>query len=301
MRNDSFFQVAGLPFSVGLHLDRDIEALLPSFRPFRSEACPSAERIFRLEVSDCPFPDDKRQTDLLSESTNDLGHVRLLRTAGGYRIEINYTGADDSIHVMTTDAAFRSATAYLRPETSSTGLVLTSMLRILYAQAVLLHDGVSVHASSVCIDGKSYLFLGKSGTGKSTHARQWLRTFADCRLLNDDNPILRIRQGTVWAYGSPWSGKTPCYKNEGCPVGGIARLQQSATNRFTPLDGPEAFASLLPSCSVIRQDAHLQDALYRTLIQIAEQVPVGRLDCLPDREAAQLCRKSIHESNNKQS
>lgn len=62
------------------------------------------------------------------------------------------------------------------------------MLRILYAQAALGRDAVSVHASCASLKGRGYLFLGKSGTGKSTHSRQWLEAFPDCRLLNDDNP-----------------------------------------------------------------------------------------------------------------
>ena len=48
MRNEYFFRVAGLLFSVSLPSGWDAEALLPSFRPFRCGACPEGERIFRL-------------------------------------------------------------------------------------------------------------------------------------------------------------------------------------------------------------------------------------------------------------
>lgn len=195
---------------------------------------------------------------------------------------------------MITDPHFESATAYIRPEDSSMGAVLSSMVRFLFAQAVLEHDGVFVHASCVSMEGKSYLFLGKSGTGKSTHARQWLQAFPDCRLLNDDNPALRIEDGKVMVYGTPWSGKTSCYKNEGYPVAGIARLRQAKTNSFSPLEGPEIFAALLPSCSAIRQDAGLLETLYCTLIQIAEQVTVGYMECLPNIDAARVCYNSLY-------
>ena len=63
-------------------------------------------------------------------------------------------------------------------------------------------------------EARGYLFLGHSGTGKSTHARQWLAAFDDAWLLNDDNPILRVMEdGEVRVYGSPWSGKTHFYNN----------------------------------------------------------------------------------------
>ena len=57
----------------------------------------------------------------------------------------------------------------------------------------------------------------------------------------------------------------------------------------------EAFAALLPSCSAVRRDARLQDALHDTLVRVAGLVPVGRLECLPDREAARLCLEELNQ------
>ena len=293
MRNEYFFKVAELLFSVSLPEDWNMEEVLPSFRPFRCGTCAEGQRIFRLLVTTLPFKAEGTPVEQLGESSSDMGHVRLSRVTDGYQVEMNYGTANDGVHVMTTDNLFTCAMAYLRPEDPNVGLVLSSMLRILFAQAVLEQDGVSIHASCVSLKGKSYLFLGKSGTGKSTHAREWMKSFPDCTLLNDDNPVLRIEGDKVMAYGTPWSGKTPCYKNECYPVAGIARLLQAEANRFTSLTETEAFAALLPSCSAIRQDTHLQDALYRTLIRISEQLPVGRLECRPDAEAARFCLESL--------
>ena len=296
MRNEYFFRVAGLLFSVSLPSGWDAEALLPSFRPFRCGACPEGKRIFRLLATTLPFAGGGGCAELLGESSNDMGHVRLLRTPDGYRTEISYgPSAGAAVHVMISDPVFDNAAACLRPEDPYLGEVLSSMLRILYAQAALVRDAVSVHASCVSLEGRGYLFLGRSGTGKSTHARRWLEAFPGCHLLNDDNPVLRVEDGTVTAYGTPWSGKTPCYRNEYAPVAGIVRLQQSPQNRFTPLCGPEAFAALLPSCSAIRRDARLQDALHDTLVRVAGLVPVGRLECLPDTEAARLCLEELNQ------
>ncbi|MBO6066250.1 MAG: transposase, partial [Lachnospiraceae bacterium] len=84
---------------------------------------------------------------------------------------------------------------------------------------LLMHASVTMHA------GKGYLFLGKSGTGKSTHSQLWINNIEGCELLNDDNPVLRVEDdGSVRVYGSPWSGKTPCYRNLDVPVGAIVDL-----------------------------------------------------------------------------
>lgn len=295
MRNEYYFRVAGLLFSVALPDGWDVETILPSFHPFRCKTCSEGETIFRVLATTQSFADDGKRTELLEDSPNDIGRTRLFRSTDGYCVEINNdTTQNGLVHTMITDPHFESATAYIRPEDSSMGAVLSSMVRFLFAQAVLKHDGVFVHASCVSMEGKSYLFLGKSGTGKSTHTRQWLQAFPDCRLLNDDNPALRIEDGKVMVYGTPWSGKTSCYKNEGYPVAGIARLRQAKTNSFYLLEGPEIFAALLPSCSAIRQDAGLLEALYCTLIQIAEQVTVGCMECLPNIDAARVCYNSLY-------
>lgn len=44
------------------------------------------------------------------------------------------------------------------------------------------------------------LFLGESGTGKSTHTRLWLENIPGSRLLNDDSPVLRRHKGKNTLY-----------------------------------------------------------------------------------------------------
>ena len=82
----------------------------------------------------------------------------------------------------------------------------------------------AVHSSVIVCHDEAVMFLGESGTGKSTHTRLWRENIAGATLLNDDSPFVGLRDGRVMAYGSPWSGKTPCYKNECYPIRAIVRL-----------------------------------------------------------------------------
>ena len=43
---------------------------------------------------------------------------------------------------------------------------------------------------------------------------------------------IRIENGKVYAYGSAWSGKKHCYKNEKYPLAGIVRLSQAPFNKI---------------------------------------------------------------------
>lgn len=50
---------------------------------------------------------------------------------------------------------------------------------MLYAFNAARHHTLLMHASVVATEtGKGYLFLGKSGTGKSTHTGLWLQQFS---------------------------------------------------------------------------------------------------------------------------
>ena len=139
-------------------------------------------------------------------------------------------------------------------------------------------------------EAKGYLFLGHSGTGKSTHARMWLQAFPDAWLLNDDNPILRVMDnGEVRVYGSPWSGKTPCYKNQYVRVGGIVKLSQAPHNKLRKLSLPEAYAYILSSASGLKVESKMTDSMHETIKHVVTHVGCYHLDCLPNTEAAEVC------------
>lgn len=177
------YRIARYTFTVDAPRTVGIDALLPSFHPFR---CMEAEgrKLFHFTLSGSRLP-EVAETALWETAVNDMGYTRLLKTASGYRVELQ-TMSQGVTHRMDADSAFTTLTAFIHMEDPYRGEALSSLLRIAYSQAVLLHAGISVHASSVVVDGKAYLFMGKSGTGKSTHAALWTHGFPHCELLNDD-------------------------------------------------------------------------------------------------------------------
>lgn len=172
-------------------------------------------------------------------------------------------------------------------------LAIDNALMVLYALAAAPLHTVLFHAAVVSHNDKAYMFLGKSGTGKSTHARLWLQYISDTELVNDDNPVARIEGTTVTVYGSPWSGKTPCYRNVRNPLKGIVLLSQAPYNKIRRIKGIEAYAALVPSISGKRWDSRIADGLHETENTLAQQVPVWYLECLPDEEAAKICQLNV--------
>ena len=285
-----YYEVAGFVFSLAFDDRHDLDAMLPSFVDFKREDASEGPLLF--ELRERSLPEICPEYVLLDDDRNDMGHTRLYALDGGYRVELSYAG-EDYVHILETNADFTEADACIRWDDAYASSALASLIRIVCSQAVILHDAVSMHASVVVCDDRAFVFMGRSGTGKSTHSALWLDRFEGTYLLNDDNPFVRIRDGKVLAYGSPWSGKTPCYRAENAPVAGIVRLEQASENAFGLAEDIEAFSVLLPGCSVIRQNGKAYDALCATLIKITELVKVGRLKCLPERGAAELCRMNL--------
>jgi hypothetical protein len=166
---------------------------------------------------------------------------------------------------------------------------LAYFLRTAFGMASAYHRTIKIHASVIEKGGKSLVFLGKSGTGKSTHSRLWLETVPGCTLLNDDEPIVRVLDdGAVRIYGAPWSGSTPCYRNISAEVLAFVHLHQSPENRLTPIKGVNAFTSLFQSVATLRSDKENRELVISTINDILDKVPVYRLDNRPDREAVSL-------------
>jgi hypothetical protein len=163
-----------------------------------------------------------------------------------------------------------------------------------YAFSTAAQETLLLHASVVRYQGKAYAFTAPSGTGKSTQVANWLSAIDGCDLINDDNPIIRMMpDGKPMLYGSPWSGKTPCYRNVSYPLGAIVELSQAPENIIRRLRPLQAYAALMNSISGKRWDSRIAEGLHATENQIITNAAMWHLDCLPDEAAARLCEKSV--------
>ena len=284
------YKVANHLFEVVLPSEANAERLLPSFRPFICIDEDETGPLLFLFDTTSPYPGEEGV--LVEESENDMGHITIWKTTQGYRIEARHTVANKP-HAMTTDREFRAIRASIQWDDEYASQILCSMLRIAFSQALLREDGIGIHASAVGHKGECCLFLGNSGTGKSTHASLWLQHVENSELINDDNPAIRIQDDIAYAYGTPWSGKTPCYRNIGLPIAKITRLQQAPANSHRYLSEVEAFTALLPSCSAIKQDNNLYEKLCDKLTWLVEHTAIAYLQCLPNKEAVMLNKETL--------
>lgn len=163
-----------------------------------------------------------------------------------------------------------------------------------FYRQLLNFDGMMLHASAVVADGRAYLFSATSGTGKSTHTQLWCREFSDkgAFILNDDKPALRLENGQVFAYGTPWSGKTDLNQNICVPVAGICLLRRGAENKIRRSTAREAIFTILEQTARpfgVAMNGKLLDLLDRLLAH----VPVWYLECNMDPQAAHIAYQAM--------
>ncbi len=170
---------------------------------------------------------------------------------------------------------------------------VNNALMLMYAFRTAPLGTLEMHASVTVKDGKGFLFLGRSGTGKSTHSSLWLKNVPGSHLLNDDNPIVRFTDEGARVYGSPWSGKTPCYINENYPVGAFVRINRAPYDAIHRMNLAESFASISSSASGLRAIRSIADGLFATISSIVQSTPCYILDCLPDAAAAIVCSSEV--------
>lgn len=113
-------------------------------------------------------------------------------------------------------------------------------------ECLFAHDTLLFHGSVVAVDGEGYLFTAKSGTGKSTHTRLWREVFGDrAVMVNDDKPFLRMTEGAVMVYGSPWNGKHGLGCNLSVPLKAVCILERGEENRIEKISAKQALPMLI--------------------------------------------------------
>lgn len=154
------------------------------------------------------------------------------------------------------------------------------------ADFLLSKDVLMLHGSAIALDGRGYLFMAKSGTGKSTHTRLWREVFGErARMVNDDKPFISLEHGAPLLCGAPWSGKHGLHSNISVPLHGICILERGKENRIWPICPEEAMPMLLHQsyCPEGENEQH------RGLLErLAAATPLWRMACNRQPEAAKI-------------
>jgi len=147
---------------------------------------------------------------------------------------------------------------------------LDSLLRMFLSWALLPQDGFLLHAASAVRDGKAYVFVGRSGAGKSTVAS----LSPQGSVLTDEISLIKRVNGEWRAFGTPFWGEFRADgTNTSAPLAGIFRLIQSSDNWVEPVRASELLKSLLPCVLFFSSEAADHQRLLKLLAAASEEIP----------------------------
>lgn len=280
------YRMAGHLFEVsGEHLSAAVDHI-EGFKPFRVEEGLPSFGFKERDLKDFPGIEDIQYTFEYEDVTGIFGRT----TTKGFGLHLK-PAQEAPLVLWLNDGeqlAFLAGNWSVR--------LYRFALWVGYGLMTLRSNTLAIHSSCIVCQNKAILFLGESGTGKSTHTQLWEKYINGSQLLNDDSPIIRIEEGKVWVYGCAWSGKTPCYKNERYELAGCVRLSQAPYNRIEKLTILEAYGAIHPSCAPeFAYDSNLYDYVSSTIGDILKRVPCYHLACLPNKEAALLSYQTLFD------
>ncbi len=252
-------------------------------RPF---ACDAGAGI-RLSLTADPPPTPEPRALLF-----DSGAVwRVYRTTRGLLYTFRTPALDPPVYkAVAIDRHLKQGVVYLPPQRRSRRprYALEFPLDELLFQHRFAQEGAAeVHACGLLRDGRTVLFCGVSGAGKTTTALLWRRERPRVTVLSDDRIVIGLRRRRPWAHGTPWHGEGHLSSPEGAPLAAIFFLRHAARTRVVPVGVPESAARLFARTFPPLWDRAAIDKVLGTCAAAAAAVPCFELRFKPDASAVE--------------
>lgn len=159
-------------------------------------------------------------------------------------------------------------------------------------QIFMYKGGLILHSAFIEWQKKGILFTAPSGTGKSTQAELW-RKYQDAEIINGDRAVLRRLENSWQASGLPYAGSSKIFRNESWDIGAIVVLRQGTVNEIQRLRPVEAFKWIYSELIIRHWDETYQHNLMELLSDLAVNVPVYLMKCLPDESAVNKLKSCL--------
>ncbi len=149
------------------------------------------------------------------------------------------------------------------------------------------------HCSAIAFDGAGVLFTAPSGTGKSTHTRLWRESFRErVTVINDDKPLLKVKDDGIYVYGTPWCGKHGIETNTCAKIKAVVLIERASENSLEKLPFDEGYKVMFAQTHRPSEPEGAVAAL-RFINLFAESVPTYKMKCNISAEAAVTAQRGI--------
>jgi hypothetical protein len=256
-------EIAGISFSIS-GADENITVTPPSDPAYLQfiEKTPAQRTDIQVTVlpASASTPDWGDRTGLF-----DGGRAwRMFRCGDDYLITLTPFENEPPLWTIFANREFSELTATCHrsiAQVKNNRLTIPSPIAYPLDQIILLHhlarkEGLIVHAAGLEHTGRSAIFPGRSGAGKSSVSRI-LMAAGRGALLSDDRIVIRKTNDGFVACGTPWPGEAKIAANRKSTLGPVFFLTRAKSNRVKRLTPDEALKRLLPVSSIPWYDEKL--------------------------------------------
>lgn len=225
--NELYLSIAGIPVRVFSEEEALLDRLAARYTGFTDAGPPPGSAAYTVEV----------RVDGESEPQE---HVSPAAGFDGDRIRFDLPGFRGFVD---PDAGARLEIASPAPVRG-----VDYFLRVVLGARAYVSGGLMLHAAGIVREGRAYLFFGRSGSGKTTAARN----APGALVLNDDLVVLQPEAGRWIAHGTPFTNPSQTVPSAAkAPAAALLRLVQSPRVFIEPLTGARAMAELLACVPVL--------------------------------------------------
>ena len=150
-----------------------------------------------------------------------------------------------------------------------------------------------MHGALIRVNDEGFIFLAKSGVGKTTHLKMYLDTFKEnAEIINGDKPIIKYIDGKFYGYGTPYNGKENMGVNKRVEIKGICFLKRGAINFAKKMDKDEA-STLIFNQILLPNTLEDYDILINLLNIFISKINTVSLECNLEKEACLVSYKAL--------
>ena len=155
------------------------------------------------------------------------------------------------------------------------------------------YNSFLLHAATFEVENRGVAFFAKSGTGKYTHMLLWKKLFGEkLQIINGDKPIVKVKDGKPFAYGTPWCGKEGLSENKSVMLTDLCFIKRSEKNETRKLEKSEAFKLLLDQVAIPSGSINILKFL-ELLEATIENCNLWEISCNKETAAAEQSSKII--------
>ncbi len=149
-----------------------------------------------------------------------------------------------------------------------------------------------LHSAVVELDDKGFVFTGKSGAGKSTHAGLWEKFVPGSTIINGDKPFIKKEADGFFAYGNPWAGKEGKSADRRAKISAVCFIKQGEENIISELNSAFIISKIFDQIAYPKTKENTE-MLLSLLDSFISTLPFYELECDISEDAVKVAYEKM--------